>query len=113
MFLKTVTAVHRVCLIQVCFLFHAQRLSVISGVCKKRMKLCYCDTDSIDTTFSMLDDIVSEKLEAGAKPYIPPHLRRSIHGKRKLINTDYRSLKCLVNLSKIIIPLTVCFLHVN
>ncbi|XP_053399755.1 AP-4 complex subunit epsilon-1-like isoform X2 [Mercenaria mercenaria] len=50
-----------------------QRLSVILGVCKHGLTLS--NHDIIDTTLTFLDDLVTDDLEQGGTPFIPPHLR--------------------------------------
>lgn len=50
-----------------------QRLSVILGVCEHGLTLSY--HDNFDTTLTFLDDMVTDDLEQGGNPYVPPHLR--------------------------------------
>ena len=50
-----------------------QSLSVLLGVCKHGLTISY--TSNIDTTLTFLDDLVTDDLEQGGRPFVPPHLR--------------------------------------
>jgi hypothetical protein len=59
-----------------------QSLSVLLGVCKYGLTISF--SGNIDTTLTFLDDLVTDDLEQGGKPYIPPHLRGVSSGSTKI-----------------------------
>ncbi|KAH3704399.1 AP-4 complex subunit epsilon-1-like [Dreissena polymorpha] len=65
-----------------------QQLNIIIKMCSLKLKVDPSDTVVMDLTLTFLDDLVCARLEAGAEPYRPSHLRHSLPGQHIILTSQ-------------------------